>query len=91
MIFILWKGGENVIGGLLTAGQLVAFLELYLQFVKRGFRVPQLINSVQAGVWRTVGCARCWLPPCPWRGSRLGHRSARATWPGCTATMAPPG
>ena len=33
----------------MTAGQLVAFLELYLRFVKRGFRVPQLINSVQAG------------------------------------------
>src|SRR5215213_2138989 len=49
VIFILWKGGEGVIEGLLTAGQLVAFLELYLQFVKRGFRVPQLINSVQAG------------------------------------------
>ena len=38
-----------MIAGLMTAGQLVAFLELYLQFVKRGFRVPQLINSVQAG------------------------------------------
>jgi ATP-binding cassette subfamily B protein len=49
VIFILWRGGENVIGGLMTAGQLVAMLELYLQFVKRGFRVPQLINSVQAG------------------------------------------
>ena len=49
VIFILWLGGEDVIGGTLTAGQLVAFLELYLQFVKRGFRVPQLINSVQAG------------------------------------------
>jgi ABC-type multidrug transport system fused ATPase/permease subunit len=49
VIFILWQGGERVIGGLMTAGQLVALLELYLQFVKRGFRVPQLINSVQAG------------------------------------------
>jgi ABC-type multidrug transport system fused ATPase/permease subunit len=49
VIFILWLGGERVIADLMTAGQLVAFLELYLQFVKRGFRVPQLINSVQAG------------------------------------------
>jgi ATP-binding cassette, subfamily B, multidrug efflux pump len=49
VIFILWLGGERVIEGVMTAGQLVAFLELYLQFVKRGFRVPQLINSVQAG------------------------------------------
>jgi ABC-type multidrug transport system fused ATPase/permease subunit len=49
VVFILWRGGERVIADLLTAGQLIAFLELYLQFVKRGFRVPQLINSVQAG------------------------------------------
>jgi ATP-binding cassette subfamily B multidrug efflux pump len=49
VIFILWLGGERVIADLMTAGQLVAFLELYLLFVKRGFRVPQLINSVQAG------------------------------------------
>jgi ABC-type multidrug transport system fused ATPase/permease subunit len=49
VIVILWQGGEQVITGLMTAGQLVAFLELYLLFVKRGFRVPQLINSVQAG------------------------------------------
>ena len=49
VVVIIWKGGEGVIGGLMTAGQLVAMLELYLQFVKRGFRVPQLINSVQSG------------------------------------------
>jgi len=49
VVAILWQGGENVVAGLMTAGQLVAFLELYLRFVQRGFRVPQLINSVQAG------------------------------------------
>ncbi|MGE3272298.1 MAG: ABC transporter ATP-binding protein [Chloroflexota bacterium] len=49
VVVILWQGGENVVAGLMTAGQLVAFLELYLRFVQRGFRVPQLINSVQAG------------------------------------------
>ena len=49
VIFILWQGGERVIAGILTAGQLIAFLDLYLRFVQRGFRIPQLINSVQAG------------------------------------------
>jgi ATP-binding cassette, subfamily B, multidrug efflux pump len=49
VVVILWRGGEQVVTGLLTAGQLVAFLDLYLRFVQRGFRVPQLINSVQAG------------------------------------------
>ena len=33
---LLWQGGEHVVAGLMTAGQLVAFLELYLRFVNRG-------------------------------------------------------
>ncbi|MCC7371550.1 MAG: ABC transporter ATP-binding protein [Chloroflexi bacterium] len=49
VVVILWQGGEQVVAGLMTAGQLVAFLELYLRFVQRGFRVPQLVNSLQAG------------------------------------------
>ena len=49
IVVLLWQGGERVVAGLLTAGQLVAFLELYLRFVNRGFRVPQLVNSVQSG------------------------------------------
>src|SRR5215210_2871232 len=79
VIFILWQGGEGVIEGLMTAGQLVAMLELYLQFVKRGFRVPQLINSVQAGgvAFRRL---RPLLAPAlpvegepPWASFRLGY------------------
>lgn len=33
----------------MTLGAFVAYLELYLRFVNRGFRVPQMINSIQAG------------------------------------------
>src|SRR5207237_6783138 len=84
VIVILWKGGEGVIAGLMTAGQLVAFLELYLQFVKRGFRVPQLINSVQAG-----GVAYRRLLPLLAPALPVDGRPANASFrPGCVAGLA---
>src|SRR5205085_2763513 len=39
----------RVVDGSMTVGTLVAFLALYQRFVNRGFRVPQLVNSVQSG------------------------------------------
>src|SRR5262245_16843144 len=33
----------------MTIGTFVAYLQLYLRFVGRGFRIPQLVNSVQSG------------------------------------------
>jgi ABC-type multidrug transport system fused ATPase/permease subunit len=33
----------------MTVGAFIAYLELYLRFVNRGFRVPQMINSIQGG------------------------------------------
>ena len=33
----------------MTLGAFVSYLELYLRFVNRGFRVPQMINSIRAG------------------------------------------
>src|SRR5438093_6712714 len=33
----------------MTVGAFVAYLELFLRFVNRGFRVPQLVNSIQSG------------------------------------------
>ena len=49
VVFVVWIGGQRVIDGALTPGAFVAFLELYLRFVNRGFRIPQLINSIQTG------------------------------------------
>ena len=48
VIWIIWRGGEEVIAGSSTVGVLVAFTELYLRFVNRGFRVPRLFNSLQS-------------------------------------------
>ena len=49
VLFVVWQGGEKVVSGAMTMGAFVAYLELYLRFVNRGFRVPQMINSIQSG------------------------------------------
>jgi len=49
IVLVLWQGGEKVIAGAWTLGAFVTDLDLFLRFTGRGFRVPQLLNSVQAG------------------------------------------
>jgi len=48
-VLIVWKGSERVVAGVMTVGSFVAYLELFLRFVNRGHRVPQLVNSLQSG------------------------------------------
>jgi ABC-type multidrug transport system fused ATPase/permease subunit len=49
ILLVVWQGGEQVVSGAMTVGTFIAYLELYLRFVNRGFRVPQMINSIQGG------------------------------------------
>jgi ABC-type multidrug transport system fused ATPase/permease subunit len=49
ILLVVWQGGEKAVSGAMTVGAFVAYLELYLRFVNRGFRVPQMINSIQSG------------------------------------------
>jgi ABC-type multidrug transport system fused ATPase/permease subunit len=49
VLLVVWQGGEKAISGAMTVGTFIAYLELYLRFVNRGFRVPQMINSIQGG------------------------------------------
>jgi ATP-binding cassette subfamily B multidrug efflux pump len=49
VLLVVWQGGEKVISGAMTLGAFIAYLELYLRFVNRGFRVPQMVNSIQSG------------------------------------------
>jgi len=49
ILFVIWLGGERVAAGTMTLGAFIAYLDLYLRFVGRGHRVPQLFNSVQSG------------------------------------------
>jgi ABC-type multidrug transport system fused ATPase/permease subunit len=49
VLLIVWQGSERVIAGTMTVGAFVAYLELFLRFVNRGHRIPQLVNSIQSG------------------------------------------
>jgi ATP-binding cassette subfamily B multidrug efflux pump len=49
VVAVVWLGGERVLAGAMTIGVFVAYLELFGRFVGRGFRIPQLVNSVQSG------------------------------------------
>jgi ATP-binding cassette, subfamily B, multidrug efflux pump len=49
VILVVWQGSERVVGGAMTVGAFVAYLELFLRFVNRGHRIPQLVNSIQSG------------------------------------------
>ncbi|MEZ4503173.1 MAG: ABC transporter ATP-binding protein [Dehalococcoidia bacterium] len=49
VLFVIWQGGERVVSGAMTLGAFVGYLALFIRFVERGFRVPQMINSIQSG------------------------------------------
>src|SRR5207244_7275082 len=49
VLLIVWKGSERVVVGAMSLGAFIAYLELFLRFVNRGYRIPQLVNSVQSG------------------------------------------
>jgi ATP-binding cassette subfamily B multidrug efflux pump len=49
VLLIVWQGSERVVAGTMTVGGFVAYLELFLRFVNRGHRIPQLVNSLQSG------------------------------------------
>jgi len=49
VVLVVWQGGDRVIAGAMTVGAFVAYLELFLRFVNRGHRIPQLVNSLQSG------------------------------------------
>lgn len=49
VVVIVWQGSVRVLAGVMTVGAFVAYLELFLRFVNRGHRIPQLVNSVQSG------------------------------------------
>jgi len=49
VFLIVWQGSERVVAGAMTVGAFVAYLELFLRFVNRGHRIPQLVNSLQSG------------------------------------------
>src|SRR5499426_3594344 len=79
VLFVVWQGGVKAVNGAMTIGAFIAYLELYLRFVNRGFRVPQMINSIQGGAAAYARICPLLAPPLPLanepRGSsfRAGH------------------
>jgi ATP-binding cassette subfamily B multidrug efflux pump len=65
VLLVVWQGGEKVVSGAMTLGAFIAYLELYLRFVNRGFRVPQMINSVQGGAAAYARLRPLLAPPPP--------------------------
>ncbi len=48
ILAVIWLGGTRVATGALSVGDLVAFLGLFSRFTGRAFRIPQMVNRVQA-------------------------------------------
>jgi len=71
VVLLVWQGGERVVEGTMTIGAFVTYLELYLRFVNRGFRIPQLINSIQSGAATYVRLQPLLATPLPARGERF--------------------
>jgi ATP-binding cassette subfamily B multidrug efflux pump len=65
VLLVVWQGGEKVVSGAMTVGAFIAYLELYLRFVNRGFRVPQMINSIQGGAAAYARLRPLLAPPLP--------------------------
>jgi len=49
IVLVVWQGGERVVEGAMSVGVFIAYLGLFIRFVERGFRIPQLVNSIQSG------------------------------------------
>ena len=65
VLVIVWQGGERVVAGAMTVGGFVAYLELFFRFVNRGYRIPQLVNSLQSGGAAFVRLRPLLAPPLP--------------------------
>ncbi len=49
ILVVVALGSQRVIAGAMTVGAFVAYIQLFLQFTGRGYRIPQLFNSIQSG------------------------------------------
>lgn len=49
IVLVVALGGQRVISGAMTVGGFVTFVQLFLQFTGRAYRIPQMFNSIQSG------------------------------------------
>ena len=85
VLLVVWLGGERVIEGALSVGGFVGYLVLFIRFVERGFRIPQLVNSIQSGGAAYARLAPMLAPPltmaqeAPFASFRANHLVGSAT------------
>ena len=84
IIAVLWYGGQQVAGGRLSTGDLVAFLSLFARFTGRAYRIPQMANAVQAGAAALTRLGPLLAPPPrdgepPWASWRINRVSGLAS------------
>jgi ABC-type multidrug transport system fused ATPase/permease subunit len=68
VVLVVWLGGQRVVAGAMTVGAFVGYLELYLRFVGRAHRIPQMINSIQTGGAAYTRLKPLFAPALPVRG-----------------------
>ncbi len=49
VVLVVALGGQRVLTGALTVGAFVTYIQLFLQFTNRAYRIPQMFNSIQSG------------------------------------------
>lgn len=72
VLVVIWRGSAEVIAGAMTVGAFVAYLELFLRFVNRGHRIPQLVNSIQSGAAAYARLRPLLAPALPMHGEPAG-------------------
>ena len=65
VLLIVWQGGAHTVSGAMTAWDFIVYLELYLRFVNRAYRVPQMLNSIQGGAAAYARLQPLLAPPLP--------------------------
>jgi ATP-binding cassette subfamily B multidrug efflux pump len=75
VVAIIGLGGQRVVAGELSVGDLVALLGLFGRFTGRAFRIPQMVNRVQA-----AGAAYTRLAPLLAAPPALATEPRRASW-----------
>lgn len=88
VVLLVWRGGGQVIAGAMSVGAFVAYLQLYLRFIGRGFRIPQLVNSIQSGGVAYARLRPLLAPALPARSEPRGA-SFRADYLAGSAQAAP--
>jgi ABC-type multidrug transport system fused ATPase/permease subunit len=65
IVAVVWLGGDLVAARSLSIGALVAFLQLFVRFTARAYRIPQMANRVQAARAAYTRIAPLLAPPIP--------------------------